>query len=175
MLNQSLMGRIKCRREKKPLVTATPNNKNPWYCKKTKSLWIYLMICFTSVENGRQALRTSYAWQRTSTAAPCLRGRSWGGSDAHPVGKDAWNGVRMGKFWFSDNISENLAITFCWKGPRTRDRLIWSHWSKFITVSLVRSWDCNLFPFLGKSVGMCLHSSPTVPNIVANAKAMSTP
>ena len=36
-----------------------------------------------------------------------------------------------------------------------------NHWSWVITVFLGRSWDYNKCPCLGKSLGMCLDSSPT--------------
>ena len=74
--------------------------------------------------------------------------------------------------WCSNNLSENLAITFCWKGGPGRGIDSFDHsdiMCRFhrtiglilVTVILVWSWDCNKVPCLGKSLGMCLGSSPT--------------
>ena len=105
-------------------------------------------------------------------------------------------------FQFSDNLSDNLAITFCWKrdpgggidsfdpkkkkgstkkwtGSRHQATTLYSDLGSLMhffiatnasfleplvyinMVFLVRRWDRNRFPCLGKSLGMCLDSSPT--------------
>ena len=63
-------------------------------------------------------------------------------------------------------FSDNLAITFCWKrdpggGIDSFDPKKKKGSTKKWTVFLVRRWDRNRFPCLGKSLGMCLDSSPT--------------